>query len=200
METRTARSTSTAVATLLIVGAVQFAGCKGRLPEHKKIMLVAVASPLDSTIKGFYDNKYYMPNIVRLPHSTFGRAFIYVDSPGSMPRDNRLLPAEREVFYTNALGKVAATDKDAYYKAWSLPEIQKLQQADGGYGTVFLTITSRPVKDTPLYIIEIRRNNVKEFPLHSSLAFVKFDERTHETWMADNTGYYVPLSAIRAIH
>ena len=188
----------TATTLLLLTVWVAAVGCKGK-PEKKKeinLWLAPKSKEIDTAVKGFYDKQLFVPDIIRLPHAS-GKAFIFVDKLESATAP--LKAQEREAYYKTALTKMPEADIAAHQLAWDLQELQALQSADGGYGTVFTTIANRPSKDTSDYIIEIRRNNIEEYPLHSTFAYLKYNVNTHETWLADNSGYYVPLSSIRAI-
>ncbi|NDC42622.1 MAG: hypothetical protein EBZ77_13925 [Chitinophagia bacterium] len=184
---------------LLLLAVVVFPACKGRPDKRKAIkeQLIGHSSSIDTSMQSFYDNKLYVANIIRFKHK-FGKAFVYVDTVKSTPGKWFLQPAEREPFYIAEDARINGSDRAAYQYVWDLPEIQALQVGDGGYGTVYAFIGVRPVKDTGYYIMEIRKNNIQEFPLHQAIGSVKFNLRTHEAWVGDPSGYYVPLSTYRA--
>jgi hypothetical protein len=193
------RYTVNGLAYGLMLLAIATSGCKQKKDKKKEINLWVkpTVRSIDSSIQAFYTNVYYLPNIIRLSND-MRYAFAMVDSVPGVSNSTRLTQTNREQHYAHALPSIMPQDIEAYRFAWQLPEMQKMQHGDGGYGTLFTSIGSRPSKDTPLYVIEVRKNNIQEFPVNDSIGYIKYNTQTHEVWIADNSGYFIPLKSFRA--
>ncbi len=171
-------------------------GCKGRHDsnrEHKKGFFLSnpiVKEQRDSMKDGFYKNKYFSPTIIRLGRQD-KEAFIWIDSP--LFNVKRLDNTNREAYYDKVIPLLPKEDIEVYSLIWAVPEMRKMQTGDGGFGTVVATITTRPDKENPFYVAEIRINNIDEMPPANDIAFFRIRLNPLLVELSDQSGYYVSL-------
>jgi len=180
---------------IYFIVAVAFVGCVGKTGNSKKVNLLQRSTiDKDSKLADYYSNKLYLPNVVRL-HTGDKHGFIYIDSLSLNP--GRIDNASREAYYIRAIATVSKEDLQVHEAIWAIPEVRKMQQGDGGNGTVVTWITGRP-HPSDHYTVELRKNDIDEMtPLNDICSFTV---RLHplKIEVANSSGYYVPVSEWRA--
>jgi len=175
--------------------AIILCSCKGKPDAGRKVNLLQRSSiERDSKEKDYYDSRLYLPNVVRL-YAGSKRAFIYIDSPALNP--GKLDSSNREAYYAKALATVSSEDLRVHEAIWAIPEVRKMQQGDGGYGTLVTWITGRP-HPSDHYVVELRKNDIAEMtPLNDVSSFTV---RLHplKIEVTNSSGYYVPLAEWQA--
>jgi hypothetical protein len=170
-------------------------GCNGRHGAGHKMHLSLIAPPnpikkKDTTQDAFYKNRYYLPTIIRLSRND-KEAFIRIDSPYF--NFQRLDTNNREAYYEKVIAAIPEEDKEVYRIIWTVPEMRKMQTADGGYGTLVATIASRPDKEHAYYVAEIKRNNIDEMPLDNDIAYFRIKLHPLQVELSDQSAYFVSL-------
>ena len=173
--------------------------CKSHTDSAGRINLIE-KNPIaqrDSKTQGYYDSRYYMPNVVRMEPGN-KNAYIFVDSPNQQTA-GLIDKGNREEHYKKAVAMMDKNDLKVHHAIWALPEVQRLQLADGGYNTIVTYITSRPGA-TDHYTVELRRNNIEEMTPEKNVAAFTVKLHPLEIQVADESGYYVSLKAWRSGH
>ena len=175
-------------------------GCTGNRTDASKRINLMEKAPIntnDSGLGPYYKKIYYFPYIVRLgkqPHN----AFIQVDS--SYFNTKHLETSTREDYYAKVIALLPKDDLTAYHAVWALPEMQKLQQADGGYGTIVTWIKEKLDKTNGHYIIEVRRNDIEQLSLVKGISYFRVWLHPLRVEIADESGYFVPLQSWRRLN
>jgi len=161
--------------------------------KHEHKLSIFATDPIkkrDSLQDAFYKNKYFLPTVIRLDRND-KEAFISIDSPYF--QTTRLDNNNREVYYTKVIALQPKEDIQVYYIIWQVPEMRKMQTADGGYGTLVANITKRPDKENPYYVVEIRINNIDEMPPANDISSFRIQLNPLQVALSDQSGYYVSL-------
>ena len=183
---------------LLLLLLLPLCGCGGKGGDRKghiNLIEKEALQPRDAKTQGYYDSRYYLPNVVRLNKGQ-KNAFIYIDSLRYKPA-GLLDKTNREEYYSKAIANVSPNELQVHRAIWAMPEVQKLQMADGGYSTVVTYITATP-KTTGHYIVELRRNNIEEMTPEKDISSFRVKLNPLVIEVANESGYYVPLKAWRA--
>ncbi len=172
------------------------AGCKGKGDPAKRINLVENPNlkMRDTAYAPFYAEKYYSPYIVRLTNA-YKKAFIQVDS--IYGKETHLEKGNREVYYKKVNSLLPKDDLEVFKTIWSLPEVQDLQIADGGNGTILTWIKDRLDKKSGYYIIEVRRNDIEQQSLVPDISYFRIRLRPSHIEIADESAYFVSLDSWR---